>query len=648
MAHGIKQENNLFRMMFKVVQNNEVNSASINSLETWYHRLGYINSRSLREMINKGLVNGISLSNVDKFFCESCQFGKQHRLPCKPKERTRKTEVGEFIHADLCGPMSEASISGSKYFLLFKDDCSSFRHVYFLRHKDDTFEKFRDFERLVFNRFGRGIRTVRSDNRTEFRNIKMSDYMRSRGITLETSAPYIHEQNGRAEREMRTIVESARTMLTAKNLPTQLWAEATNTAVYILNRCVSSQTNNTTPFELWYKRKPELSHIRIFGSDAYAHIPKEHRKKWDPKSKKLILIGYQDNSTNYRLFNPTTKQVTIARDVIVNETSTKDTEKEENKVFIYMDSNTKNTDNSIEQQAKLPEEQHQAKPDIPIEINKEVDNANSNKSYRLRDRKSIKPPSRYEACFTIFDEPKSFLDATSNENSENWKVAIQEELDAHSKNKTWTIIPTPPNCKPIGNKWVFKIKKCPTDTSIRFKARLCAKGFSQKVGTDFGEIFSPLVRYDSIRVLLAIAAHEDLEIGQFDIKTAFLYGKLEEDIYMQIPEGIEADRNGMVCKLNRSLYGLKQAARCWNQRFSHVLKEFNLKPSDADQCVFYGHFNGEKVYIALYVDDGFIMTSSQRLLNKILNALADITVLNNNFRYNRKQCQHFRRIGNSA
>lgn len=118
---------------------------------------------------------------------------------------------------------------------------------------------------------------------------------------------------------MRTIVESARTMLTAKNLPRKLWAEAVNTAIYILNRCLSFQTNNTTPFELWYKRKPELSHIRIFGSDAYVHVPKEQRKKWDPKSKKLILVGYHNESTNYRLFNPATIQVITAKDVIINE-----------------------------------------------------------------------------------------------------------------------------------------------------------------------------------------------------------------------------------------------------------------------------------------------------------------------------------------
>lgn len=622
-AYGIKQENNLFRMMFKVTRKTEVNSASLNSLETWHKRLGHINRRSLCEMVKKGLVNGVTLSDQDDFFCESCQFGKQHRLSFKPKERTRKTEVGELIHTDLCGPMSEESIGGAKYFLLLKDDCSSFRHVYFLRHKDDTFEKFKEFEQLIVNRFGRRIKTVRSDNGTEFRNKKMSDYMKSRGITLETSAPYIHEQNGRAEREMRTIVESARTMLTAKGLPTHLWAEAVNTAVYILNRCLSSQSCNSTPYELWYKRKPELSHIRIFGSDVYAHIPKEHRKKWDPKSKRLILVGYQGESTNYRLFNPETKQVSTARDVIINEASVKDAEYEENKISIPINNSTERNEATVEQQINIQEERHGETSDIPTDENRNINDTNRSNRYSLRRRDSVKPPQRYEACFTLFDEPKSFKEAITGENSENWKTAIQEELDAHTKNETWTIVPLPPSCKPIGCKWVFKRKKCPTNNNIRFKARLCAKGFSQRAGIDFGEIFSPVVRYDSIRVLLAIAAHEDLEIGQFDVKTAFLYGKLEEDIYMQIPDGLDADRHEEVCKLNRSLYGLKQAARCWNQRFKNVLKEFDFKVSDADPCVFYSHTDKEKVYIGLYVDDGIIMASSRRLLNKVLNSLRE-------------------------
>lgn len=579
--------------------------------------MGHVNCRSLQEMVKRELVTGVSLSQINNFFCESCQFGKQHRLPFKPRNSTRENEVGEFIHADLCGPMSESSIGGSKYFLLLKDDRSSFRQVYFLRHKDDTFEKFKEFENSVFNRFGYRIKTVRSDNGTEFRNRRMSEYMATQGIALETSAPYVHEQNGRAEREMRTIVESARTMMSERQLPTQLWAEAVNTAVYTLNRCTSSQTEGNTPFELWYKRKPELSHIRIFGSDAFSHIPKEHRKKWDMKSKRLILVGYQGESSNYRLFDPVTKQIVTARDVIINETLVQNNKNEETKISVPVDNRTERKGDIDE-----PEnERHMIDPNAPINGDRENTNSSRNDRYNLRDRSSLKKTEKYEACLTMFNEPKSFQEAISGENSKEWKSAIQEELDAHSKNETWTIIKKPHDCEPIGYKWVFKIKECPSDNSVKFKARLCAKGFSQRAGIDFEEIFSPVVRYDSIRILLAIAAHEDLEIGQFDIETAFLNGKLEENIYMQIPDGVETEKNGMICKLNRSLYGLKQAARCWNQRFKSVLKELNFKTSQADQCVFYSHFGDEKVYIALYVDDGLILASSRKLLNDVLDSL---------------------------
>lgn len=180
----------------------------------------------------------------------------------------------------------------------------------------------------------------------------------------------------------------------------------------------------------------------------------------------------------------------------------------------------------------------------------------------------IKSPFRYEACFTLFNEPKSYQEAISGEQSKNWRLAIQEELRAHEKNNTWTIVPRPPDCNPIGCKWVFKVKENPSTSKIRFKARLCAKGFLQKAGTDFEEIFSPVVRYDSIRVLMAIAAIEDLEIGQFDVRTAFLHGRLEEVIYMQIPDGVEIKGDKKICKLNRPLYGLKQVAGIKDSRTS--------------------------------------------------------------------------------
>lgn len=158
---------------------------------------------------------------------------------------------------------------------------------------------------------------------------------------------------------------------------------------------------------------------------------------------------------------------------------------------------------------------------------------------------------------------------------------------------------------------------------------MCAKGFTQEAGRDYDEIFSPVVRYDSLRVLLAIAAQEDLEFGQFDAKTAFLQGDLKEDIYMRIPKGLNADDTGQVCKLNKPLYGLKQSSQCWNHKLNGFLESHGLKRSQADACVYSADFNGAKIYLALYADDGLIFATTKEALDMIISKLAksfEITV----------------------
>lgn len=172
-------------------------------------------------------------------------------------------------------------------------------------------------------------------------------------------------------------------------------------------------------------------------------------------------------------------------------------------------------------------------------------------------------------------EPTTFEEAISSENAKRWREAIKEELNAHDKNKTWRLTSLPRGRSTIGYKWVFKIKGTASENNLRYKARLCVTGFTQKPGIDYEEVFSPVVQYESMRTLLAMAAERNLEIEQFNIKTAFLYGDLNEEIYMDASEGINAVE-GQACRLQRSLYGLKQASRQWNSKFDSFLKTFNF------------------------------------------------------------------------
>lgn len=196
-------------------------------------------------------------------------------------------------------------------------------------------------------------------------------------------------------------------------------------------------------------------------------------------------------------------------------------------------------------------------------------------------------------------------------------------MEAHRKNETWSIVPRVPGGRTIDSKWVFKAIQDPGGGIRRFKARLCARGFKQKEGEDYHETFSPVVRYDSLRVLLAIVTKKDYEMFQFDVRTAFLYGELQEKVYMEIPEGLSIKKkdlsagHNVVCKLRKSLYGLKQAPLCWNYKFSVFLKRFNLKETNADKCVFFGEFEGSEVYLALFVDDGIIAAKSLKVVESI-------------------------------
>lgn len=225
----------------------------------------------------------------------------------------------------------------------------------------------------------------------------------------------------------------------------------------------------------------------------------------------------------------------------------------------------------------------------------------------LRNRAQLKPPARYDVDVAEF-VPATYQEAVGGEDATQWAIAIEEELRAHKENRTWSVVPRTPSMKTIDSKWVFKIKTDPEKTSKHFKARLCARGFMQRHGIDYNETFAP-VRYDSLRVLLAIATQDDLELMQFDVRTAFLYGEIDEDIYMEVPEGLIVGEDSaeeearVVCKLEKSIYGLKQSPRCWNQKFTTFLHEFEFRECEADKCVFVGKVNNEKVYLALFVDD---------------------------------------------
>jgi len=625
-AVGVKSPNNLYKMLFQTVIYH-ANNVATDSLRMWHERLGHLNIHSLIQMVSKGLVTGVNLADKENFFCEACCYGKQQKQSFKQKDHS-KMKPGERIYSDVCGPMSVPSVQGARYFVTFKDENTGYRVAYFIKHKSDVLDCFKVYNSKIKNKFGHFVKVLHVDNGTEYANYDFKQYLEENGIEVEFTAPYTPQQNGRAERDNRTIVESARSMLFNTKLSRCLWAEAVNTAIYLLNRMQTTQTPNSTPYELWFGQKPTLNHVKVFGCEAFVHVPDQKRSKLDPKSHKLIFVGYDKNSTNYRLYDPESRKITISRNVVFNENA-RDYVLTDKIVKVAIESDdVTEYENPTENNEPVHELVQLNENAEPVQLNEnetEIEQTEPSTS-NSRPQRNIKRPSRledYELNFVECDIPSTYEEAVSCSDSKQWEQAIKEELEALDENKTWNIVSLPSNQKVVDYKWVFKVKRNCEGNIDRYKARLCAKGFSQRKGIDYHEIYSPTTRYDSIRVLLAIAVKNNLSFQQFDIKTAFLYGDLQENIYMKIPEGLKEvhAKHNLACKLNKSLYGLKQAPRCWNQKFHTFLSNFGLKQAESDKCIYNGTVNNEKVLLILYVDDGLVFSQSTNAINSVLDEL---------------------------
>ena len=286
-----------------------------------HQRLGHLGKQHLQEIVSKKLVNGINVSKSAKLsFCEGCIEGKMHRNPFNPVGEIHSTEKLQLIHSDVCGPMSTESIGGKKYFVTFTDDYSRCCSVYFMKHKSEVLEKFKDFETATACS-GERIRKLRTDNDGEYVSKEFEAYLKSKRIFHEVTVPHSPEQNGVAERMNRTLMESACSMLSHAGLSNRYWAEAVATAAYIRNRTPTAAIKEQqTPYERWYRKKPNVSHLRVFGCIAFAHIPDAQRHKLDKKSEKLRFVGYSIQSKGYRLFDEKSHKVVIRRDVAFNET----------------------------------------------------------------------------------------------------------------------------------------------------------------------------------------------------------------------------------------------------------------------------------------------------------------------------------------
>ena len=258
------------------------------SHELRHRGLGHANRISVK-LLHEGLVTGVSfVRNDNKSNCVACATGKLPRKTFKQNKK-RASRTLELLHMDLCGPFRVATPNGAKYCLCILDDYSRMRFIYFLKSKEETSENIMDFKVMVENKLDGRIKAVQTDNGTEFCKAILEKFFTQHGICHQRSAPRNPEMNGRIERLNRTLGEAARSMMLDAGCMEYLWGEAFHTAVYLKNRLPHKALPGYTPYELWFGKKPGLSYLRVFGCEAYSHVPKECRNKLQAKAKKIML-----------------------------------------------------------------------------------------------------------------------------------------------------------------------------------------------------------------------------------------------------------------------------------------------------------------------------------------------------------------------
>ncbi|GJU15458.1 putative ribonuclease H-like domain-containing protein [Tanacetum coccineum] len=302
----IPRQNNMYSFDLKnVVPSGDLTclfaKATIDESNLWHRRLGHINFKTMNKLVRGNLVRGLPSKLFENdHTCVACQKGKQHKASCKTKTVSSICKPLQLLHMDLFGPVSVRSINRKSYCLVVTDDFSRFSWVFFLATKDETPEILKNFITGIENQSDHKVKTIRSDNGTEFKNRIMNEFCEMKGIRREFSVARTPQQNGVAERKNRTLIEAARTMLADSKLPTTFWAEAVNTACYVQNRVLVIKPHNKTPYELFLGRKPALNFMRPFGCPVTILNTLDHLGKFDGKSDDGFFVGYSINSKAFR------------------------------------------------------------------------------------------------------------------------------------------------------------------------------------------------------------------------------------------------------------------------------------------------------------------------------------------------------------
>ncbi|GJR23557.1 retrotransposon protein, putative, ty1-copia subclass [Tanacetum coccineum] len=551
----------------------------LDSALLWHYHLGHISKKRIEKLQHDGLLNSTDFRAFEK--CVSCMSGKMARKPYTHQVERAKDLLG-LIHTDVCGPINIMSTQGASYFVTFTDDFSRYGYVYLLKHKHEVFETFKVFQKEVENQLGKTIKSLCSDRRGEYISQEFLDHLRDHGIIAHHTPPYTPQHNGVSERRNETLLDIVRSMMSQTTLPKSFWDYALETAARILNMVPTKKVENT-PYEVWHGQAPKL--IPKGNDGLFFLLPPENK----------VLVSRNAEFLENSFITQKASGCLEDLDII-----------QEEDTHSSIDTSLHHEEDDLE----IDEPQSDI---IPIRRSTRTRNAPNRMCLYIdaddHELGDLGEPANYKAASTFLPFLIRF--------GLNWAF-----LSMYSLTTIKDLVDLPPNDKTIGSKWLFK-KKTGMDGAVHtYKVHLVAKGYTQTPRIDYEETFSPVADIRAIKILIAIAAFYDYEIWQMDVKTAFLNGYLSEEVYIEQPEGfVNLKYPNRVCKLKRSIYGLKQASRQWNKRFDDEIKKFGFTQNRDEPCVYLKASGSNVTFLILYVDDILIMGNNIPMLQDVKSYL---------------------------
>lgn len=645
----------------------EAQNVKSSNMMMWHARYAHLNCKNLVSFAKSNNVYGLEKLEGVIESCEACHFSKSKRESFSELENVQTSSILELLHMDLWGPSPEPSMGGARFLLSIIDDFSRFAFVYILKRKDQAFEFFKNFKQMVERQTGKKVKRIRTDNGKEFCAGYFETFLLREGIKHEKSNVYSPEMNGIAERYNRTLMEGVRSLLVQTNLPKSLWAELVYTVNYLRNRFPHKKLKGKAPLNVWRGKSFSVRHLKVIGSDAYVHIPNRYRSKLDKRSKKGILIGYAINTIGYRIWYPGTRTVVETKHVkiIEKDCSLRNVDERGQNFNDYVqfslvnENSAMNKDESIQESPPLPKDWERVET-----VRKSGATAGQvdvyyfpEKNVRLRSKNEIKkycqekginynpddfsftpttPNARVEETGLNVSEdekgdepevhcvevkiPCTFRESQELPEKREWNRAMKNELETLKDRKVYELVPRPEGTKVLGTRWIFTLKKDMSGSVKRFRARLVAKGFRQIEGVNYFDTFSPVISFSLVRLFYTILVVLKGWVSQhLDIKCAYLYAKLSELIFVEQPEGfVENTKEGFVWKLDKALYGLRQAGREWFLELDNTFNELGFDKIKDSNCIYV--FKSE-VIVLVYVDDFAVFAKNNERLNEVINLI---------------------------